>query len=362
MGKYDKDRFQKELAVRYCLARRAIPFLEVVVRNASDLSDHVEVLTDIDVLGVEASGDGGLRRTIFDCKTSTRMSSINRAFWACGVTRYTGCDEAFVILKGKTVQNHRISSLRIGVDLHDENSFIDLGKTFDVSFPSEGYYQSSIDQWNAVYDCYNKAPWTERLFDLCRNLTPLSKAPWSIFRRIVGEIRAMRGYFDPSKDCHKAIFLDVLASCFVLWAEIGRDVRRLFDPAMSKEDFEKVFRYYIWGGKESYIIRQHLRERVSGNGAHVQSIELPAWGALIDFAGLIVNSPQSLIECAHACRELSIKTVCGARPELDANLTAVFARNTRIRQFASALNDYLVAAGSLPRDMAKEVQAVIFAA
>ena len=56
MGKYDKDRYYKELAVRYCLARGAVPFLEVVVRNVSDLSDSVAVLTDIDVLGGAYNG------------------------------------------------------------------------------------------------------------------------------------------------------------------------------------------------------------------------------------------------------------------------------------------------------------------
>ncbi|MFI4987548.1 MAG: hypothetical protein ACHQF3_08910, partial [Alphaproteobacteria bacterium] len=96
MGKYDKDRFLKELAVRYCLARRVIPFLEVVVRSTADLSDSVEVLTDLDVLGIGAVGDGGLRRTIFDCKTTNKMSSVNRAFWAAGIKEYAGCDEAYV--------------------------------------------------------------------------------------------------------------------------------------------------------------------------------------------------------------------------------------------------------------------------
>jgi hypothetical protein len=62
-----------------------VPFLEVVVRSGADLSDSVEILTDLDVLGIEAIGDGGLRRTIFDCKTTNKMSPINRAFWAAGV-------------------------------------------------------------------------------------------------------------------------------------------------------------------------------------------------------------------------------------------------------------------------------------
>jgi hypothetical protein len=163
MGKYDKDRFQKELAVRFCLARDIVPFVEVVVRSSSDLSDSVEVLTDLDVVGIEAAADGGLRRTIFYCKTSNKMSSINRAFWAAGVKDYTRCNEAYVILKGKAVHNHRISALAMNVDLHDEQSLKDLGKTLDEAFPTDDCYQAALSRWNRVHDCYVKNGWSEPL-------------------------------------------------------------------------------------------------------------------------------------------------------------------------------------------------------
>src|SRR6266498_5419566 len=267
MGKYDKDRFQKELAIRYCLARGVVPFLEVVVRSIADLSDSVEILTDLDVLGIETLGDGGLRRTIFDCKTTIKLSSINRAFWAAGVKEYTGCNEAYVLVKGKAVHNHRISALAIDVDLHDEQSFKDLGRTFDQAFPADDCYQAAIVRWNAVFDCYAKNGWAENLFDLSRNVVPLSRAPRSTFRRILVELRAVRGHVDPAKDAHLAIFFDVLASAFVLWAAMGRDIRRFYEPSMEKAVFETGLRYYLWGGKESYNIRQQMRERAAAESA-----------------------------------------------------------------------------------------------
>ena len=315
MGKYDKDRFQKELAVRYCLARGIVPFVEVVVRSTTDLSDTVEVLTDLDVLGIEAVGDGGFRRTIFDCKTSNKMSSINRAFWAAGVKEYTRCNEAYVILKGKAVHNHRIAALAINVDLHDEQSFSDLGRTADPAFPANDCYQAEIDRWNALYECYAKNSWAESLFDLARNVVPLTQAPWSTFRRILAELRAARGNVDPGKLAHLAIFFDVLASAFVLWAALGRDIRRFYEPSMDKAAFETVLRYYLWGGKESYGIRQQMRDRSAPDNGH--SLELPAWEALLAFAGLIVSAPQSVLECAHVCRELSIRVAAGVNADFD---------------------------------------------
>ena len=248
VGKYDKDRFLKELAMQFCLARGMLPFLEVLVPSASELAEQPEVLTDLDVVGVEFVYDSDLRRILFDCKTG-KMSPINRAFWASGVAQYTNCDEAVVLLKSPAVYNHRISALKMGVDLHDESSFRDLGATYDPAFDRRVMYQSSIDRWNALYDAYAKYSWSANLYNLTRNVVPLSTTPWHAFRRFLAELRDLRGQFDPAKDEHTAIFIDALASIFVLWASIGRDVRRFYEPKMDKAHFESVLRYYIWGGK-----------------------------------------------------------------------------------------------------------------
>jgi hypothetical protein len=357
MGKYDKDRFQKELAVRFCLARDIVPFVEVVVRSSSDLSDSVEVLTDLDVVGIEAAADGGLRRTIFDCKTSNKMSSINRAFWAAGVKDYTRCNEAYVILKGKAVHNHRISALAMNVDLHDEQSLKDLGKTLDEAFPTDDCYQAALSRWNRVHDCYVKNGWSEPLYDLARNVVPLTQTPWSTFRKILAELRNICGYVDPTKDEHLAIFFDVLSSTFVLWAAMGRDIRRFYEPSMDKGAFQAVLRYYVWGGKESYNIRQQMRDRQAAeNGT---PIELPAWDALVAFAGLIVSAPQSILQCAYACREVSIRAACGPHSNFDKRLSHRLKANSRIRQFSTVLGEYLATAGGLPKDMTKRAQDVL---
>ena len=357
MGKYDKDRYQKELAIRYCLARGFVPFMEVVVNNISDLSDSVEVITDIDVLGITSPADGALSRTIFDCKSNNKLSAINRAFWCAGLRDYTNCNDAFVILKNRAVYNHRISALNINVDLHDENSFIDLGKTFDPAFPKSNSYQSSVDRWNEVYEIYNQLRWSIPLFEISRNIAPLTKAPWSVFRRILAELRAARGEFDPSKNKHMALYLDVLCSVFVLWATIGRDLRRFYDPAMNKAAFEKSFKYYIWGGRDSYNIRQQIRDRaVEDAGA---SIEFPAWNDLLSLASILLGSPQSILGCAVMCRELSIRFACGADSDLDQSLISNFRNDNRLLQFIVGMADYGAKAAGLPRDMALKVQEAI---
>src|SRR5262249_19331553 len=155
-------------------------------------------------------------------------------FWAAGIKEYTRCDEAYVILKKKAVHNHRISALALDVDLHDEQSFVDLGKTLDEAFPADNCYQASLSRWQSVYESYRKHEWSESLFDLARNVAPLTRVPSSVFRKILAELRAIRGNFDPAKDEHIAIFFDALCSTFVLWAAMGRDIRRFYEPSMDK--------------------------------------------------------------------------------------------------------------------------------
>ena len=337
MGKYDKDRFQKELCLRYCLARGLVPFLEVVVKSTADLSESVEVLTDLDVVGIGLTGGGGQYRILFDCKTLNKTSSINRAFWAAGVKEYTRCDEAYVLLKNKAVHNHRISALSINVDLHDEESFKDLGRTLNAAFPASENYQSDIDRWNELSDCYEKNTWSAPIFDLVRNVAPLSLTPWSAFRRLIAELRGVRGIFDPGKVHHVAIFFDALASAFVLWAAMARDVRRLYEPTMGKESFERNLRYYIWGGKDSYVIRQQMKDRSVTEATG--TVELPSWNLLVGFAGLIIGSPQSVLDCAIVCRELALRIASTPNADFDRRLSDYVAIRPRVRQFTTGLPD-----------------------
>lgn len=354
MGKYDKDRHQKEMAIRYCLARGVSPCLEVLVPSASDLSDTIETLTDIDVLGLEFIADGGFRRTIFDCKTTNKMSPINRAFWAAGLASYTGCDDAVVILKNRAVYNHRISALQISVDLHDDLSFEDLGRTVDQEFSKDISYQSSIDRWNAIYEIYHKNSWSEGLYNLGRNLAPVTSEPWRVFRRVVADMRSVRGQFDPARDGHVALFLDVLSAVFMLWSSLGRDIRRFYDPKMTKIEFETALRYYIWGGKESFQIRQEIRQRAE---TATSAQEFPAWDRLVSLGGLVITAPQEVFDCVGICRDLAIRLACGSNEAHDRRLSASFASNRRARQFVMAMVDYMIAASGIPRDFSARIQA-----
>lgn len=358
MGKLDKDRHQKELAVRYCLAVGLIPFVEVLVHNTADLTEATEVLTDIDALGIGVSGDGALHRTAFDCKTTNKMSAINRALWARGLCDYLHMDSAFVILKRPASKNHRLTALTLQIDLHDEDSFIDLSRSYDPSFPTVTHYQSEIENWDRVEAAYRKWLWSEPLYHLNRTAVPTALRPASAFRKVIAELRSIRGNFDPDKAEHLAILFDTMSSCFLMWSVMARDIRRFYDPTMDKGEFEQTLRFYMWDGREAYHIRQRLAER----GARVpagHAVDLPSWNSLVQMAGLIIGSPQSVFECAAICKELSLRSVADRSEPLEDALKKRISSNNRVRQFTGSLAKYLVDASGMPTDMVKSVSAAI---
>ncbi|TPK75520.1 hypothetical protein FJ930_05360 [Mesorhizobium sp. B2-4-15] len=359
MGRLDKDRFQKELAIRYCLSAGLLPFLEVLVVSSAEVTDQVEVLTDVDVLGVSALDDGRLHKTIFDCKSSTRMSPINRAFWTAGLRQYIAADSAFVLMGSRSSRNHRLAALDMNVDLHDEDSFTALGRSLDPVFPNIEAYQASIDRWQSLEDVYSANQWSSGLREQIAYAVPLADDPKAVFRRIIASLRSARGNFDPKKPKHLAIIFDVMSATFVSLIKITRDLRRIYDPKMDKREFENTLRYYMWGGKEAFNIRQQLASR--SDASRDNFVELPAWPNLVNFMGITLDAPGAILDCAIACKEISLRFASGSTPILDALLSERLESEGRTVQFSVALGEYLTKGGNLPTDMQREIEATLYA-
>jgi len=358
MGRLDKDRFQKELGIQYCLARGMLPFLEVIVQNRTDLTDTTETLTDLDVFGIGLKGDGSLFRTIIDCKSGNKMSAMNRAFWASGVRDYVSADDAIVILKNAPVRSHRLSALSLGVDLHDEASFKDLGRVYDIGFPTKKHYQSSIENWDKLFEAYASSGWAGPLSLLVQAVSPVTLEPATAFRKILAELRAVKGNFDPKKPAHIAIVLDCAASSLVLWSTMARDIRRFYDPTMDRQLFEHTLRYYMWGGKEAYNIRQQLSEKLPG-AERPRSVELPQWETLTQFAGIVVSSPHSAINGAFIAREAALRGLTAVDTVSDASANSRLQVDKNARILGKLLVKYLISACQLPREFIAATDQII---
>lgn len=365
MAASDKDVFQKAKAIKFCLAKGLIPFYEVNVSNLRELADTPELLTDIDVLGVEFDRTGTLR-TLFDCKTNNKTSPINRAFWAAGVMAYVNANSAYVILKKSPSEGHRLSAKSLGIHLFDEYLFESHAMALSPSYGDKAAYAANIDNWHLLHDAFRTNLSVSKLGEYIRHYLPLEADSAKALRGLLGYVRQAKGELDPARPNHMAIFTySVFALAFAV-APIVRDFFDTFDPKQSKETFERFLRSYVWGGREQYLLRKRLRELMASQNESVAAeVELGGWDEFVEMMRSFLDAPDEVRNCCIPLIEITMRNVSGMSTDSDIIAQLQFVKSNRIRQFCFRLSAYLVAATGLPVEfderLRKDINAIMTA-
>jgi hypothetical protein len=352
MSKFDKDIHQKEMAIRYCLVNEIVPFLEVNIQNYRELSDTSTLITDIDVLGVKLESSGKQNKVIFDCKTLGKTSPINRAFWASGLMQFTGCSEAFVILRKKASEAHRLSARQIGVYLFDERQFGNYAESCSLDFSSDYCYSTSIANWISLYSSASGNSKLEQFFAFLNNDLPAEKDVTKAFRKFLVGLEKVKGELDPEKNKHKAIFNYSLSIFMYLMAKIIYDFRAVIDYEVNEGDYGKLMKYYIWGGRDSFLLKNKMTEMYSSstNSSVAPEPEIKAWSSYLELSRKLLDSPRDIQKCVFPIREISFMNIMSRTNEKDKFTSNYVLNNKRVRQFSSAAARYLVDAVKLPKE------------
>jgi hypothetical protein len=359
MGFLDKDIHQKEKAIRFCLANGLVPFLEVDVQNFRELSDTNTIVTDLDVLGVKIDSSGRPRRVIFDCKTA-KVSPINRAFWASGVMQYTDCDEAFALLRKRASEAHRLSAKTINVHLFDDAQFDNYAESCSLNYPIDYCYTSSINSWKALYQASRGNPKIEYCYYYISVFIPLDRECDKALRKLLGTFQKASGELDPGKNKHRAVFFMGVASLAFVLSQIIHDLRNIIDFDATGSEFEKVLKYYVWGGRDSFRLRNKLRSAFNGSNSAIvhEEAELKGWPEFTELCRNLLDSPSDIQKCVHPLREIAMRSVMSSDVNKDADLSRYIAENKRIRQFIIQMAKYFVLAAKLPKDFVPELEYV----
>lgn len=360
MGKLDKDIHQKESAIRFCVLTGSLPFLEVNVENRRELSDSATVITDIDVLGVSIDASGTSRRIIFDCKTLGKTSPINRAFWAAGLMKYALCDEAFVILRKKASEAHRLSAKDVNVHLYNENQFSNYSESYSLDFNLDYCYSTNIDSWITHASIYDRNRGFEKFGQFLNNEIPLEFDSARGVKRLLSALHKGRGEFNPDKEAHSAIFYHVVMVFSYLMAKVVHDLKAIIDFDAKKEDFEKLLRYYIWGGREAFLQKQKMTQLFAATNPSTINgdPELREWELFVEMVRKLLDSPVDVFKCCGPLREISFREIVENNELKDAYLAKLISNNNRIRQFASSQAKYLVKAAQLPSEFESDLSKV----
>ena len=353
MGNLDKDIYQKKMAIRYCLLTSSLPFLEVNVENKRELSDTATVVTDVDVLGIAIDGNGSINKSIFDCKTLGKTSPINRAFWAAGLMQYLDCDEAFVILRKKASEAHRLSAKHIDVHLFSEKQFVNYAQSYSMDFGLDYCYSTDMSSWQLHSRTFDKNSGFEKFGQFLNGELPLESDAVRGIRRLLAALDKGKGEFNPSKPQHAAIFLHSLMMFSLMMARVIHDFKSIVDYDADKDSFEKILGYYIWGGREAYTKKLKLTElfystRTSASQAN--ELELNEWSSFIEMSRKLLDSPRDVYNCCLPLREMSFRSISKVDPSKDEFVVGLFKKNNRLRQFISLQARYLVRAAGLPKE------------
>lgn len=351
MAALDKDTVQKEKAIRYCISNGVLPYLEVVVDNVREITDIKTVITDIDVLGVEISRRGVTRKILFDCKTVGKMSAINRAFWASGVMAYTKCEEAYVILNKKSSEAHRVSARSLNVHLFQEQDFDSYAQSANINYLDILNYTSKVLNWHSFYAVFEKNIKLKNLGDYLNNKLPLEQDHAKSLRELLGIIRTNKGELDPAKSEHMAVYCFIILSFLLVMAPICAQFADIYDQEMSQSEYEKVLRYYIWGGREGYIQRRDLKNTIlEASGSKKGELELPGWENFVQVSRTFLDAPSEIRETLIPCREISLRCVSTIEKESDKQLYLKIKKSNRISQFIRAASNYICKSTGLPKD------------
>jgi hypothetical protein len=360
MAILDKDTVQKEKAIRYCISNGILPYLEVVVDNVREITDIKTGITDIDVLGIEVSRRGAARKTLFDCKTVGKMSAINRAFWAAGVMAYTGCNESYVILTKKATEAHRVSARQLNVHLFQEQEFDSYAQSANINYLDVLSYSSTISNWHNFYDIFQKYTHLKSLGEYINIKLPLEKDSARSLRELIGVVRANKGELDPAKPGHMAVYSSIILSFILVMVPISSQIADIYNQDMSKSDYEKILRYYVWGGRESYILRRDLKNAaLEASGIKKGELELPGWNDFVQVSRNFLDAPSELREALIPCREISLRCISTSSDEIDSQLQLKIKKSNRVNQFMIAASTYLYKATGLPKDFHENILQII---
>jgi len=347
-----KDIHQKLKAVRYCVALGIVPHMEVVVRFSSEVSETPTNITDVDVFGIKPCDDSPSHRILFDCKTLNKMSAINRALWAKGLVELTHSDEAFVILTKAAPEAHRLAGNSLGVRLFSEKLFDSFARTVAKDYAVQNSYLENLAAWERLAEIPSKQPALDDFWAYLTSSALLETHGTQGLRSLMAKCKKIEGELDPAKDAHRALFNLILVQFCLYMSEMVRDFHNIFNPEMGKGEFEKIVRYYVWGGKESYDLRQRLKSALQNAKGivEIEPFEFPAWEKFVELFRTFLDAPLLLGSVCLPLKDLAFREVSTPTTELDRRLAMRLESNSRVRQFILTSASYFIEATRLPRE------------
>ena len=351
------DRRQKADVLRYLVAKRWFPQLELEVLPSTVTTKNDFLLTDIDVLGSMPDELEGFRTCVFDCKTGRRESPVSRALWLRGLMDKIHAERGFCLLDRPVERDHRLTAADLKILLLSEQDFPAFTQATDGTWRDADSHLARLENWETYFDIHRRFPALAPASKFSRSEFWITKSAGEACRRSIVCLRKLGPELDPSKSVHVAVVGDLLA---LFLHALGRIVTRLFSSYLQpnkREDLAEALLFLIYGGRSSYEFINELRSKVRRRGkqqadAPDGELTLPEWPRLVQLVRQTLDAPRQLLQSPLIAREVAWSYLTPSGPDApDArpgHASVLAVDSPQAAKFCFFAAEYLVKAARLP--------------
>jgi hypothetical protein len=352
-----KDRAQKASALRYIVAKRWFPQLEIDVLPKIATTTKNKLITDIDVLGSVPDEFFGYRAFLFDCK-SGRESPINRTLWLRGLMDRVHATRGLLILTDKKniERDHRLSAAALNISIVKEGEFGILANATDGHLQVGVSRVAELDNWEIFFSIPEKFPKLEEMVTFSRSAFWMCDSPAEACRKTIAILRKARPELDPANALHTALFGDFVALFLHSLARLSLQIFMSYLQPSNRDDLADALLLLLYGGRDSYELANQLRKLVptdKQNGGEEKELTPPEWNKFVQLTRHILEAPRQALFAPLLAREVAWGYLNDDKDSIEfARLMAV--EQPQSGKFCLLAAEYLGKAAKVPPEFAQK--------
>lgn len=353
-----KDKDQKAKALAYCVSKRWFPQLEVDVQAPHAVARKAALMTDLDVLASVPDDFIGFRQVVFDCKTLSRESPINRSLWLRGVLDRIGADHGFCVLKKNSMESdHKLVATRLNVVLLADDEFDIFADATSSQYRQKIGHTANMEAWDLLFGIKEKSPTLIPALQFCRSSYWMQSEVGESCRKTVASLYEIRAELDPAKSTHVALAADFAALFGRTLAMLASYLFRAYLHPKKQNELEEAVKVLLYGGRDAYEHRNELyrllKER-SGIEHTPHDLVLPEWPRFLQLIRQLLDAPTEASKAPLILREVAFSLLLESG---DLEFAKSLCKDSpQAGRFAVLIAGYLFKSARLPPEFARLIE------
>lgn len=354
-----KDKDQKAKALAYCVSKRWFPQLEVDVAAPHAVARKAALITDLDVLAAVPDDFYGFRQVVFDCKTLSRESPVNRSLWLRGVLDRIGADHGFCVLKKNSMESdHKLVATRLNVVLLAEDEFDIFAEATSSQYRQKIGHTANMQAWDMLFAIKDNSPTLAPALQFCRSSYWVQGEAGESCRKTVASLHEIRAELDPAKSTHVALVADFAALFGRTLAMLVSYLFRAYLHPKKQNELEEAVKVLLYGGRDAYEHRNHLYRLLQERGAAEiapHDLALPEWPRFVQLIRQLLDAPVEASKAPLILREVAFAQLLESG---DLQFAKSLCKDSpQAGRFAVLIAGYLFKSARLPPEFAKQIDA-----